>query len=271
MDILEDGFRKGFNRFRGNFPALRPGLGGRSAHRHRAGHAVGNPDVPDRLFVVGQGDVHRAAQGGDIHGLPHGVFDIVAGIAFISGFGDEDGSLDLSRPQIHFAGFDVEFRKRNPADALRAGQLHDGVPGHQRGRGVGAGHAVAGVAADGADIPDLGAAHEADRLAQHRDELPDDRGCGDVGETGQGADADRAFFVEGHAAHRVDAVDAHQFLAGAFALPDLDQDVAAAGNDLGFRVLLQQADRVFDALRFIQRFYVIHSRFLLFRALTGPV
>ena len=68
--------------------------------------------------------------------------------------------------------------------------LDDGVPGVEGGGGVGGGDAVAGVAADGAGVADLGAAHHVHRLAQHVDVLLDQGIGGDVAEGGEAADAE---------------------------------------------------------------------------------
>ena len=58
---------------------------------------------------------------------------------------------------------------------------------------------------------------------------------------------------------------------GALSLPDLDQDVASAGNDLCLRMFLHQADRVLHARRLIHRFDIIHFCFRLsFRSARLP-
>ena len=80
-----------------------------------------------------------------------------------------------------------------------------------------------------------------------------------MGKTGQRTDPDRVFFIISYAAHRVDAVDAHQFSAGALSFPDLHQHVASAGDDLRLRMLLQQSDRVLNALRLIQCLNIVHN------------
>ena len=69
-----------------------------------------------------------------------------------------------------------------------------------------------------------------------------------MAEAGQRADADVLLFVDGHAPHGINAIDGDELLPGPLALPHLDQDVGASGEDLGLRVLQTQTDRVLDAL-----------------------
>jgi len=72
-------------------------------------------------------------------------------------------------------------------------------------------------------------------------------GSGDVGEAGQGADADVLILVDAHAPQLVQPVDGDQLCAGALALAHLYQHIAAAGDDLRFRMLQPQRHRVFHA------------------------
>ncbi len=113
--------------------------------------------------------------------------------------------------------------------------------------GVGGGNAVAGVAADGAGVCGSGAAHHIHRLAQNIDVSLDDGVPGDVAEAGQTADADVLVGVNADAAQLVQPVDGDQLRTGALALAHLHQYVAAAGDDLGFRMLQTEGHRVFHA------------------------
>ena len=56
-------------------------LGGLRPQGHRARHAEGHPGPLNGLFIGGEADVHGRAQGGDVHGVPHGIFDIVAKVS----------------------------------------------------------------------------------------------------------------------------------------------------------------------------------------------
>ena len=169
--------------------------------------------------------------------------------AVIALLGDKDGGLNFAVlcADVHLAGLDIELMDGQAADAVFTGQLHDGIPCVEGGGGVGGGHAVAGVAADGADVADLGAAHHIHGLTQHVDILLDDGVAGNVGEAGQTADADVLVGVNGDAAQLVQPVDGDQLRTGALALAHLHQYVAAAGDDLGFRMLQTEGHRVFHA------------------------
>ena len=135
----------------------------------------------------------------------------------------------------------------------------------QRGGGVGGRHAVAGVAADGADVADLRAADHVDRLAEHVDVFPDDGVARDVGKARQRADADVSVLVDADAAHGVDAVDGDELRPGTLALAHLHEHVRAACDDLRLRMLQTQGDGLFHGMRLIERFHIIHGRFPPFR------
>ena len=160
--------------------------------------------------------------------------------AVIALLGDKDGGLNFAVlcADVHLAGLDIELMDGQAADAVFTGQLHDGIPCVEGGGGVGGGHAVAGVAADGADVADLGAAHHIHGLTQHVDILLDDGAAGN---------ADVLVGVNGDAAQLVQPVDGDQLRTGALALAHLHQYVAAAGDDLGFRMLQTEGHRVFHA------------------------
>ena len=83
----------------------------------------------------------------------------------IAGLGNQEGGLNLVGADVHLPGGEVELLDGETPHSLCTGQLDNGVPREQRGGGVGAGHAVAGVAADGPGVADLGSAHHVHGLA----------------------------------------------------------------------------------------------------------
>lgn len=133
----------------------------------------------------------------------------------------------------------------------------------KRGGGVGGGHAVAGVAANGAGIADLGAAHHVHCLAQYVDVLLDDGIVGDVGKAGKAADTDVLLVIDGDAPHLAALLDGDQRLTVPLALPHLHQHIRAAGNDLRLGVLQPQAHRILYVLGLVQCQHIIHSLSLL--------
>ena len=173
----------------------------------------------------------------------------------IGRLGNENGGLDLAllRPQVHGAGLEIEILDGHPADAVFAGDLHDGLPGVEGGGGVGGGDAVAGVAADGSGVADLGAAHHVHGLAQDVDIQLDQGIGGDVAEGGETANAEILLLIQGHTPHFAASLDADEGLSGPLALPHLHQHVGASGDDLGLGVLQPQADGVLDALGLVER------------------
>ena len=124
-------------------------LGGLRPQGHRARHAEGHPGPLHRLFVGGEADVHRGAQRGDVHGVPHGIFNIVSKCVSITVFFDQNGRLDLAGADIHLARLDVELPDGLAADAVGPRQLHDGIIGVESGSGVGGAGVRAGAAAGG--------------------------------------------------------------------------------------------------------------------------
>ncbi len=126
------------------------------------------------------------------------------------------------------------------------------------GGGIGGGDAVAGVAADGADVSDLGTADLVHGLAQHTDIFLDQGVTGDMGEAGERADAQSAAAVHGDAADLIQGLDGDQLRTCPFAFPHLHQHVGAAGDDLGVRMGQTEGYGVCYAFCLIQGFHVIH-------------
>ena len=179
-------------------------------------------------------------------------------IALVGRTADENRRLQLAGPQVYLAGLDVKRLDRQQAHAVRPGQLDLGVPGKQRGGGIRARHAVAGIAPNGADVADLRAADLVHRLAEHADVPLDDGVLCNVGKARERPDPDRPVRLKRHAAQLVEPIDADQLAPGQPALAHLHEHVAAAGNDLRLRVRQQQFDGVGNGGPFIQCLDVVH-------------
>ena len=126
-------------------------------------------------------------------------------------------------------------------------------------RRVGRRHAVAGVAADGAGVSDLGAAHHVDSFSEDVYILLNDRVARNMREGREASDADGLVFVHADAADFIQTLNRNQFFSRALSLSHLHENVRAARDDLGFRVRKAQLDGVLNACRFIERFHIIHS------------
>ena len=196
----------------------------------------------------------------------------MAEAVFIAFLRDQHGGLDLAvlRPDVHLARLDVEIMDGQAADAVFARQLNDGVPRVESGGGIGGGNAVAGVAADGADVADLGAAHLIHSLAQHVDVLLNEGISGNMGKAGERADPQRAVRLHGNAPEGIDAVNGDQLRAGPLALPHLHQHVTAAGDDLGLRVLQPERHSLLHTGGLIQGFHIIHGQSPSFSSWISP-
>mgnify|MGYP007060494451 CR=1 FL=1 len=133
--------------------------------------------------------------------------------------------------------------------------------GVEGGGRVGGGDAVAGVAADGADVADLGAAHLVHGLSQNMEVFLDQGIPGNVGKAGERADPQGAVCLQGHAPEFIQPVDGDQLHTGPLALPHLHQHVGSTGDDLGIRMGHPEGHRVLNALRLIQGFHIIHEWF----------
>ena len=178
-------------------------------------------------------------------------------------FGDQDPGLDLTGADVHFPCPEVEVPDGCPAHSLRTRQLNDGVIGEERRGRVGRGHTVAGVAADGADVADLRAAHLVHRLSQHPEVLLDQRVPGNVREAGERADADGTVLLHLHAPEFIQTVNGDQLLAGPLSLPHLHQHVGAAGDDLGLGMGQAEGHGICHIPGLIQCFHIIHAWSLL--------
>ena len=154
MDVLQHRFSEVLDVLQRHGLAVDKLLGVRRTHRDGPRHAEGDPHPVEGLFILAEPGVNGGSQRGDIHGVAHGVLDIVAEAVFIAFLRDQHGGLDLAvlRPDVHLARLDVEIMDGQAADTVFARQLNDGVPRVEGGGGVGGGNAVAGVAADGADV-----------------------------------------------------------------------------------------------------------------------
>ena len=129
----------------------------------------------------------------------------------------------------------------------------------QGGSGVSGGSTVAGVAADGTGVTDLGAADHIDCFAQNIDVLLDQRIVGDVGEGGKAADAQGAVLFHLNTTDLVQTLDAQQGLASTLTFTHLNQNVGAAGNDVSFGVCQVQFNSFLNALCLVQNINIIHS------------
>ena len=204
------------------------------AHRDGTRHAEGDAHTLERLFVRAQAGVDGGAKRRDVHRVSHGILDIVPECPVIGRLGDENRRLNLAvlDAQIHRSRPDIKIPDRHPAYTVFARDIHDGLPRVERGGGVGGGHAVAGVAADGSGVADLRAAHHVHGLAEDVDIPLDDRVVRDVRKARQAPDADVLLFVDRDAAHLIAALDGDERLSGALALAHLDEHVRAARDDL---------------------------------------
>ena len=255
MDVLQHRFSEALDVLQRHGLAVDKLLGVRRTHGDGACHAEGDPHPVEGHFILAEPGVNGGSQRGDIHGVAHGVLDVVAEGAVVGCLGDQDGGLNfaLLHPQIHGACLQVEVLDGYPADAVFAGDLHHGLPCVEGGGGVGGGHTVAGIAADGTGIADLRAAHHIHRLAQHVDILLDQRIGGDVAEGSETADAEVLLLIQRHASHFMAALNTDKGLSGPLALPHLHQHIGAAGDDLGLGMLQPQTDGVLYAFRLIER------------------
>ena len=158
---------------------------------------------------------------------------------FVALLGNQHGGLKLAilHTNVHLTRLDIELLNRQAADAVFTGKFNDCVPRKQRGGGVGGGHTVAGVAANGTDVPYLRAAHLIHSLPQDIDVFLNQRSLRDMGKAGKRTDSQRSVLLHGNTPEGVNAVNGDQLRAGPLALPHLHQHIAAAGNDLGLRVL----------------------------------
>ena len=91
-----------------------------------------------------------------------------------------------------------------------------------------------------------------------------------MGKAGERADPQRAVRLHGNAPEGVDAVNGDQLRAGPLALPHLHQHVAAAGDDLGRRVLQPERHGLLYTGGLIQGFHIIHGQSPSFSSWISP-
>ena len=77
-------------------------------------------------------------------------------------------------------------------------------------------------------------------------------------EAGQRAYAYVFFIVYRHSPKLIEHVDADQLGSGSAAFTHLDEHIGSTCEDLCFRMLLQQLDRMLNAFSFVKCFYIIH-------------
>ena len=89
-------------------------------------------------------------------------------VAVLIGFlRDQDRGLDLARLYVNDLCLDVKNLDRYASYAVRTRKFDDGLPGCQRRSGIRLSHAVAGVAADGSDRPDLRTSYHVNRFTEN--------------------------------------------------------------------------------------------------------
>ena len=221
------------------------------AHWHRSRHTVGDPDIFKPLFIFCQFHINRTSQCGDIHGISHGILDIMPCISFIGLFPDQYSRLDLAGLQIYLARLDIKISDRNLTYSHRSGQLNHCIPGKQGGGRIRRSHAVACISADRTDVADLRASHHIHRFTKYRNIFLNQRILRDVRKTGQRTDPKGSVLFQRHAAKIIQSVDTYQLRPGALAFPHLYQHITSAGYDLRFRMFLKQPDRILYSFRFI--------------------
>ena len=246
------------------------GLRGGAAHGGGSGHAEGHPQFLHRPPVRRELHQHGAAQGGDLHGLPLAVLEVAAGEALVILGGNAHRGEDFLVAADGFAGAGVPLPDGHPAGALGPLELQFGLIGHEGGGAVGAGDAVADVAAKGAHIADLRAAHLIDRLAEHIHPALEQGGGGDFGEGAARADDQSSVLLHSDLPQLGQAVEAYQAAAGVAALPGLDEHVGAPGDGHGLRVPSQRGCGVGGTPGLVILCNIVHGRTLLSRPEGRP-
>ncbi|MPM19285.1 hypothetical protein SDC9_65706 [bioreactor metagenome] len=137
------------------------------------------------------------------------------------------------------------------ARAVYARNLKHRVVGHLRGGGVRAGHAIADVAAEGADVPQLRAADGIRGFAEHGHVFLQHRTLGCVGKARHGANAQRAVGIDGDFAQFVELIETDELRARELAFAHFNQNVAAACNQDGRRMRLHEFHGVLNARCFV--------------------
>ena len=172
----------------------------------------------------------------------------------------------LPRLNVNFAGPQIKIMYGNSSSAGSVRGSDHGVQRKQRRRAVGAYRPVADIPADGTDIPDLRSAHLIHRFSKHRDIFLYHRIGSDVGKCSAGADIDISGVHFYDPLKFFDVTDTYQRRSCQFSFPDLDQDVAAPGDDPGFRMLFQKCHSFFYGFRVVIILNIIHAALPPFRS-----
>ena len=226
-------------------------------------HAVGQSKIGDRAPVGGRLYERCTAERCNLHRGTLAVFDILPAESLEICRENADFGQNLV-PSAHCASrAGVERGRRNHTLASSTLQGKFCVQREQHGRRVGAGRAVAQVAADGAGLAGLRAADLIDRLAQIGYKLLNDGVGRDVGKARACANDDRPVGFQPYAGQLGQFVDGHERSPGSLALTHTDEDVGAACDDHTFRVVCQCAQRIVQIFGRVQPFDVKHGLRLL--------
>ena len=187
-------------------------------------------------------------------------------IACIFFFRDQDMCHQFSRLNVNFAGAQIKIMYGNSSSACPVCGSDHGVQRKQCRRAVSADCTVTDISSDGSDIPDLRSAHLIHRFSKHRDIFLYYRIGSDVGKCCSRADVDIAGIHFYDPLKFFDVTDAYQRRPCQFSFPDLDQNVAAPGDDPGFRMLFQKCHSFFYGFRVVIILNIIHAALPPFRS-----
>ena len=151
---------------------------------------------------------------------------------------------------------------RDPSYSIRSRDLHDRIPGMQRGRGIRRCHTIACISADRPDVTDLRTSDHIYRFSQNIDMFLNDRIFRNMGKARERSDPYRSICFVRHTTHLIEHINAHQLFSGTFSLSHLYKHIASTCNDLCFRMFYKERNRMFYTLCFVKRFHILKS-FLL--------